>query len=320
MTTTDDLTMRPIMGRRELDLFCQLPYVLNEELADDLEAGRRRPGWMWIAQRGDRVLARLGWWGRPGDEVPQLLDVLDVDDAGAGDDSVDVLTELLRAAMADVVRDGSGPPEYVRFVPPDWRLQPTTSRGIANRMTALQRTGARPLVERLRFEWHPGTPIPGPTNDLTFRSPVDDVELIELMTLALHGTLDAHSRLDLARMSPRDAALRHFDDELATFESPRGWWRVAMRRDGEPVGFVIPARNQYNAIIAYLAVLPRHRGNAYAGDLLAEGTGVLAREDVPRIRASTDLENVPMATAFQRAGWTNFERTITMTWQSAHTG
>lgn len=80
------------------------------------------------------------------------------------------------------------------------------------------------------------------------------------------------------------------------------------------MGFVTPARNDYNAIIAYLAVLPRHRGNGYINEILAEGTRILAAHDVPRIRASTDVDNVPMAMAFERAGWVNFERTINMTW------
>jgi hypothetical protein len=46
----------------------------------------------------------------------------------------------------------------------------------------------------------------------------------------------------------------------------------------------------------------------------AEGTRILARHEVPRIRASTDLGNTPMAKAFQRAGYVNFEREIKMTW------
>lgn len=35
-----------------------------------------------------------------------------------------------------------------------------------------------------------------------------------------------------------------------------------------------------------------------------------AGQDVPRIRAATDLANVPMANAFARAGYVNFERAI----------
>ncbi|MBP2704636.1 hypothetical protein JOL79_12510 [Microbispora sp. RL4-1S] len=166
----NDLTIRPITGREELDLFSRLPYVLNEELADDLAAGRRRPRWMWVALRGDRLLARAAWWGQSGDDTPVLLDVFDIDDSSTDRERVDIG-----------------------------------------------------------------------------------------LTLVLDGTLDAHSRDDLARM-------------------------------------------------------PAHRGNGYIDEILAEGTRILSAEDVPRIRAATDLGNTPMANAFQRAGYVNFERVINMTW------
>jgi hypothetical protein len=84
--------MRCITGRTELELFCQLPYVLNNELSDDLETGRRRPAWMWIAIRGDRVLARVAWWGNPEEKIPQVLDVVDSDDSCADINRTRVLT------------------------------------------------------------------------------------------------------------------------------------------------------------------------------------------------------------------------------------
>ena len=87
------------------------------------------------------------------------------------------------------------------------------------------------------------------------------------------------------------------------YTSPRDWWQIAELPGGEPVGFVIPAHNGYSAIIAYLGVLPPHRGHGYIADILAEGTRVLAAQEVPLINASTDLGNVPMAAAFRRAGW-----------------
>jgi RimJ/RimL family protein N-acetyltransferase len=130
----------------------------------------------------------------------------------------------------------------------------------------------------------------------------------------LDGTLDVHSRDDLARMSPREAAVRHYEDDLAHYRSPRDWWRIATLPDGEPVGFVMPAHNDYNPIMGYLAVLPAHRGNGYIDEILAEGTRILAAQDVPRIRAATDVGNTPMANAFRRAGYVNFERAITMDW------
>ena len=174
--------------------------------------------------------------------------------------------------------------------------------------------GARPLVERLRLEWRPGTPIAAPSGRLLFRQTHGRDEMVALMTRVLDGTLDAHSRDDLTHMAPADAAAAHFDREMAEYRSPQAWWRVATLPDGEPVGFVTPARNDYNPIMGYIAVLPEHRGNGYIDDLLAEGTRILAAEGVPRIRASTDVGNVPMAAAFARAGYVIFERSINWTW------
>ncbi|MER6982204.1 GNAT family N-acetyltransferase [Streptomyces carpinensis] len=306
--------MRPIAGREELDLFSRLPYVLNEELADDLAQGHRRPEWMWVALLGNRLLARAAWWSRVGSDTPFNLDILDVDDSLSAAERVKIGVRLLHTAMSATVPGGSPPPEYSRFIPPDWRDKAATRSVVEDRMAIVEHVGARLFVERLRLEWRPRTPIPEPSGRLAFRPPRDRAELPALMTQALDGTLDAHSRRDLTRMSAAAAATRHYEDELARYTSPRDWWRIAVLPDGEPVGFVVPAHNGYNAIIAYLAVLPRHRGHGYIDDILAEGTRVLAEQDVSRVRASTDLGNLPMANAFRRAGYVNFGREIKMAW------
>jgi ribosomal protein S18 acetylase RimI-like enzyme len=309
----NNVTVRPI-ARVELGLFTRLPYVLNEELTDDLAQGRRRPEWMWIALRGEQLLARAAWWGSSGADAPALLDVLDIDDGSSDPLRVDIGAHMLRTAMAATIPSGAHPPEYIRFIPSDWRENVVARRVVEERMAIAERTGARLFVERLRIEWRPGTPIQAPSRSLTFR-PIKDVkELLVLMTAVLDGTLDAHSRADLRQMSAREAAVRQYEDEFAGYTSPRDWWRIAMLPEGDPVGFVIPAHNDYNPIIAYLAVLPRHRGRGYVDAILAEGTRILAAQNVARIRAATDLSNTPMAAAFRRAGYVNFERAITMTW------
>lgn len=310
----NDLTTRPISGREELDLFCRLPYVLNKELADDLAAGRRHPEWMWVALRGDHLVARAAWWSRPGSDTPLMLDILDIDDGASNPAHLDIGVRLLRTAMAATLPDGSARPEYSRFAPPDWRDNAATRQAVEDRMTVLERTGARLFVERLRLEWRPGSPIPDPGERLVFRPVHAPEELMALMARVMDGTLDAHGRDDLTRMSAQEAAVQQYEEELACYASPRGWWRIATLPHGEPVGFVIPAHNGYNPIIAYIAVLPQHRGNGYIDDILAEGTRILADQNVPRIRASTDLGNIPMANAFHRAGYINFEREINMTW------
>jgi RimJ/RimL family protein N-acetyltransferase len=301
-----DLILRPITGPDELDLFNRLPYVLNDELAKDLEAGRRRPEWLWLALRGDRVVARAGWWSRPGAEHPFLMDFFDIDgDPGAG-------ARLVQTALATL---GTGPPDYLRYVPGDWRDRPEVRHGVEQRMAVLEGLGAKLFVERLRLEWRPGTPLPEPAGRLRFREVREPAELIGLMTLVLDGTLDAHSRDDLGRMTAREAAEQQYREELAGYASPHEWWRIATLPDGEPVGFVIPAHNGYNPIIAYIGVVPAHRGHGYVDEVLAAGTRLLAAEGVPRIRASTDVGNVPMARAFARAGYVNFERQLDMTWR-----
>jgi hypothetical protein len=92
-----------------------LPYVLNEEVGGDLAAGRRRPEWLWLALRGDRLVARAGWWSRPGDRHPQVMDIFDID--GSIGDGV----QLLETALPAVVPAGATPPQYSRFLPASWR-------------------------------------------------------------------------------------------------------------------------------------------------------------------------------------------------------
>jgi hypothetical protein len=308
----DDLTMRPISGREELDLFCRFPYVLNDELLDDLDAGRRRPEFLWVALREGHPVARVGWWARQRDGAPLLLDIFDFDDDSP--DGIDTGVRLLETAIAATIPDRTKMPQFLRFLDPGWHDDPQSEDAVLARMAALERVGARPLVERLRLEWQAGTAIPAPANRLVFKPATDRDELLRLLTLVLEGTLDAHSRLDLTRASAAEVALEQLDGEFPGYVGPRDWWRIACLPDGEPVGFVIPSRNSYHAIIAYIGVVPAHRGHGYIDDILAEGTRILAAQDVPRIRAATDVGNLPMAGAFARAGYSVSGRQIDMVW------
>ncbi|MFD9034027.1 GNAT family N-acetyltransferase [Streptomyces sp. NPDC059567] len=314
----DGVILRPLSGPEELGLFCRLSYVLDHELEDDLATGRRVPAWMWVALRGDRVLARISWWTTKEGGEPLALDFFDLDPELAAEERAEVGLRLLETATAAVVPVGTARPEFGRFMPADWRELPETRARLETLFGVLERSGARPLVERLRLEWLPGTPVPEPTGRLEFRPVRDREDLVALMTPVMEGTLDAHGQADLASgLSPRAAAEQHYDEEFAHYASPREWWQVAqLPETGEPVGFVVPARNNYHHTIAYIGVLPAHRGKGYIDDILAEGTRVLAGQDVPRIRAATDLGNVPMANAFARTGYATFERAINFVWDT----
>ncbi|MGY3678940.1 GNAT family N-acetyltransferase [Streptomyces sp. TE33382] len=310
-----DLTVRPLAGAQELGLFRRLSYVLDHELADDLATGRRRPEWIWVALHGERVVARAAWWTAEKDGQPLALDFFDLDDTLPVAERVEIGVRLLETAAAAVLPAGAARPEYGRFVPPDWHEDPAAREIVEARIQVMERTGARMLVERLRLEWRAGTAVPEAGGRLVFRPVTGREDLVALMTPVMEGTLDAHGQADLASgLSAREAAEKHFDEELAGYSSPREWWRTAELPSGEPVGFVVPARNNYNPIIAYIGVLPAHRGQGYIDDILAEGTRVLAGQGVERIRAATDLGNVPMAKAFERLGYVNFERAFNMVW------
>ncbi|MFE3945552.1 GNAT family N-acetyltransferase [Streptomyces sp. NPDC059118] len=310
-----ELTIRPLVGPQELGLFRQLSYTLDHEFADDLESGRRRPEWMWVAMRGEHVVARVAWWSKDG-AAPLLLDVFDLDDTLPEPGRGEAGLKLLEAATAAVVPAGAPRPEYGRFVPADWREDPAVREVVEARIRVMERSGARMLVERLRLEWRRGTPVPADSGRLRFRRVESREDLLALMTPVMEGTLDAHGQADLASgLSAREAAEKQYDEELMSYRTPRAWWRIAELPDGEPVGFVIPARNDYNPIIAYIGVLPARRGHGHIDDILAEGTRVLAAQDgVERIRAATDLGNVPMARSFARLGYVNFERSFDMVW------
>ncbi|MEU0098037.1 GNAT family N-acetyltransferase [Streptomyces sp. NPDC006267] len=293
------MTVRPLSGPDELGLFCRRSYVLDHELADDLATGRRVPEWMWVALDGERVVARAAWWSDVAGNKPLALDFFDLDDVLPAPERVAIGVRLLETATAAVLPAGAERPEYGRFVPPDWHEDPVARDVVGARIRAMEETGARMLVERLRLEWRAGTPVPEGSGRLVFRPVAGREDLLALMAPVMEGTLDAHGQEDLASgLGVREAAEKHYDEEPAGYATPRGWWRIAELPTGEPVGFVIPARNNYHPIIAYIGVLPARRGHGYIDDLLAEGARVLAAEGVDRIRAATDLGNVPMARSF----------------------
>ncbi|GAB7036415.1 MULTISPECIES: GNAT family N-acetyltransferase [Catenuloplanes] len=297
------LTIRPITGLDELDLFNRLPYQLNDQIATDFAAGRRHAHWLWVALRDDRLTARVAFWSRPGDPEPMVIDVFDVDREQDLDDGV----RLLERALSTV----RGRPEFTRFLPPDWRADPGPAE---LRMRAVEALGGRLFVERLRLHWPATAPLPPSRGRLTFREPHGADELIDLMTRVMTGTLDAHGRDELTRRPAGEAARAQYHEELLRYPSPREWWRVGELPDGTPAGFVLPAHNGYHPVIAYIGVVPEARGRGLVDDLLAAGTRLLAEQGVPHVRAATDVGNTPMAAAFDRAGYRVFERQIDMVW------
>jgi RimJ/RimL family protein N-acetyltransferase len=66
---------------------------------------------------------------------------------------------------------------------------------------------------------------------------------------------------------------------------------------------ILPNRNTDGAVVGYLGVLPALRGRGYINDLVAHATRFHAGRGEPRIAATTDTTNRPMAAAFEHAGY-----------------
>jgi RimJ/RimL family protein N-acetyltransferase len=311
---TSDLIFRPITGPEEIDLFNALPGPYNDGLAEDLRNGHCKARWLWVALRDGQVVARVGWWSRTGAR-PEVLETLDIDDSCDDPVRIHVGEQLLRAAMAALFPAGTRAPEYVlQPVPADWRDDSKAGRRFRDRIEVVRRTGGRVFVERLRYRWTSDVALPAPRGRLTFRPVSGDEEAIAILADILPGTLDAYSQAETARSSIEDYARTQYYEELLAYPSPRDWWRIGIRENGEPVGMVVPARSPNGFVIAYIGVAEGHRGHGFVDELLNEGTRLLAAQGAERVTADTDLGNVPMARAFEHAGYDNFARRIDMCW------
>lgn len=261
-----------------------------------------RPEWMWVALRGDHLVARIAWWTGQDGGTPQFLDFFDLDDTLPEPERGEIGLKLLETATASVVPAGTVPPEYGRYIPPDWREDPAARDVVEARIRVMEASGARMLVERLRLEWRAGTPVPEDTGRLVFRQVSGREDLLTLMTPVMAGTLDAHGQADLASgLSAREAAEKQYDEEFAGLRTPQEWWRIAELPDGEPVGFVIPARNNYHPMIAYIGVLAgaprtrihrRHPGRGHPGARRA-GRGAHQGEHRRRERPDGEVVRAP---------------------------
>jgi len=314
-----DVTIRPLADG-ELDLFLALDMAGEPVLAPPgrdflaTAADRHyRPEWTWIAQRGDRVVARAAWWGGPDDDHPYALDWLDLA-PGPDGDRVAVGARLLqRAHESGTVRtEDGGPAAFHLFLPPDGTDRPEIRAAVDARVAAARQAGLHPFVERLRLEWEPSAGVPAGSGRLRFDPVPADPDLLDLLERINVGTLDAHARRDLDREGPAAAARIQLDD-MRWMPSPETLWRTASTPDGELVGLVVPSRNYQFPVIGYIGVVPEQRGHGYVDDLLAEGTALLAAEGATVIKADTDTGNAPMAASFARAGYRVTGRRIVMT-------
>jgi ribosomal protein S18 acetylase RimI-like enzyme len=305
------LVVRPI-GPDEVDLFTSFadasPLGLKPPLAMYLDGLHQwyRPAWSWVALRDGEVVARVAFSGPPDAAMPLVMGSLEI---GTRPDRVETGLALLRTACAAMTGGGTGGggrPEYRQFLPVDWHQHAGMRAAVADRRTVARLAGLRFLVERIELRWpaEPGMALLPRPGRLAFRPVSDDAELLAVVRGTLQGTLDAHARRDVAR-DGADAAARAFVKELP---GPRSLVRLAYDPAGRCVGITVPGLRPWGADISYVGVLPEHRGNGYADELLLEASHLLVDGGDTEIVAATDVGNTPMAAAFARCGYMAVDR------------
>jgi RimJ/RimL family protein N-acetyltransferase len=176
------------------------------------------------------------------------------------------------------------------------------------RIELLESVGFSLRRKTSRFERRGNEP-PTEPGRLMFRTleEVGKETFIEAMERVSEGTLDREIRAEREKLGTKRAAQEFFDD-ASRVQHDTSWWRLAYEPNGELAGLVMPAEPPGFLTIFYVGVVPGMRGRSYVDDLLAAGTTTLleANGNEKPLIADTDVSNGPMATAFERAGWTRF--------------
>ncbi|MDQ0791793.1 GNAT family N-acetyltransferase [Streptomyces sp. B1I3] len=275
-------------------------WIDADRYTDELRQSMYRPEWTWVAEEGDRIVARALWWGQSTSAHPIALDCLHVDSTVT--DRSALAGRLLSAGLRSFAEQGAAKlPLYNLTLRPGWRADPAVAAATAWRRAAAMDAGLTDEVERLRLEWRPEVGIPRPSGRLIFSEASDD-EFLDMFRRIAEGSLDGETRRNVASRGPEATAREEMDFYLGC-PGKREWWRLAYTAEGEAAGLAIPSATPYHRNVGYLGVVPEFRGLGYVDDVLAEITRVQAESGADLITATTDTGNAPMAAAFARAGY-----------------
>jgi GNAT superfamily N-acetyltransferase len=282
----------------------QIDRVTSEHYRSGLDNRTYRLERTWIAQDGDRISARAVWWSGQDSGLPLALDSISVVDSVP--DRATLATGLLTAAHRAFHAEGvSELPAYHVFLPVHWHDEPAVSAALAWRQQAASAAGLVEELERLRYEWVPDVGLPESSGRLTFAAEADNEAFLAVFKKIAMGSLDVTTRRGVEVVGV-DAQVREEMDIYLSMPGDRDWWRLAYTPEGELAGLAIPSANAAGHVVGYLGVVPEMRGRGYVDDLLGEITRILVDAGAERIVADTDTTNVPMARAFERAGYRTF--------------
>ena len=256
-----------------------------------LERGNTRPAWCLVGLDGGTAVGRAALWSMS--DVPTDVVLIDGDAKAVLDRAPEVAAGL---GANELTHHVDSPPSFPQYQEDD-----------DARVELLTGFGYELLRDGLRWR-SDGTLPAAEAASLTYRtlSDVGEDAFVEAIAATYEGTPDTWLSQMIAEHGALGAARDDFDASKEMEFRPE-WWELAYAEDGV-AGVIMAARIPGAAVIAYVGVMPAHRGRGLAAQLVRRGTEQLVAAGAEEIRGDCDRANVPMAKAFERAGYENFAR------------
>jgi ribosomal protein S18 acetylase RimI-like enzyme len=290
------VTIRPIRPE-ELEVYCALG---GGGLADVVmrfwKEGRSSPNVCFVAEHDGKPVGRV-FFHRGSSSTERYMFGMYVGDSV---DFRETGRELLTTALTELVRAGATCAMAA--------IYDIYERNPARKQELLEAVGFRQFQEKKRYVWQDsGVEVEVPTR-LEFRSlaVVGEDVFTEVARRVTEGTLDRADQADLAKHG-LGAAGRMYMAVLKDIEFLPDEWQLGYLPNGRLCGLVVPQRivSGNEGTINYIGVVPELRGSSYGLDLLMKGTALLQRRGLKTVVAETDVENLPMHAALERAGYTH---------------
>ncbi|MEU0565579.1 GNAT family N-acetyltransferase [Nonomuraea sp. NPDC005983] len=275
-------------------MFDEFPEPARSQLAAARDEGRTRPEWAFTQGQ-----ARVAFWAPFRDAEPVVVWQFE-----PGPDPV-AASALLRRSLETM-----GLSKIIHDISLQPGLTPVVDRAVEHE--ALVGAGFAMEVERLLLEWQAGSDVPEDPGRLSYRPArrLPTADVLDVLVRISQGSLDYDTQVELATAGAEHEARWMYDD-LVNRKGKPDWFVIGYLGDS-PVGLVAPDDHS----IAYIGVVPEHRGHGYVNDLLARGTRTLAEAGVERVVAATDVANTPTAAAFLRAGYSEVGRLFRYYWRA----
>ncbi|MBD1851312.1 GNAT family N-acetyltransferase [Leptolyngbya sp. FACHB-711] len=165
---------------------------------------------------------------------------------------------------------------------------------------------------KVPFVWEEPKPLIEVPSRLKFKAAktLDYEVLLSVVAEVMESSIDASDRKQVMERGSREVAEQFLAESKDGFSYRDEWWQIGLSSDDRVIGFVFPVIYQNGAkngleeaTIYYIGVLPEYRGLGFATDLLLKGTRVLQDVGIWRVFCDADVNNIPMISTFERAGY-----------------